>query len=97
MADKPRQGRKSGGKKTKPDVPTPPDDETKGGTEFTRIPEDIARMVKTIAQQRHRGWTTPAEVLNDPECPLKAWLVPIYNRVVADLAKHAARLTAEGQ
>lgn len=57
-----------------------------------RAPNDIAEMIDTIAQHELQGWRTSAAILDDAECPLREWLLPLYHRVLEEKAKRAAEI-----
>lgn len=61
-------------------------------TEVLRAPDDISEMIDTIAQHELNGWKTAAAVLDDPGCPLRDWLIPLYQRVIAEKMKRAAEI-----
>jgi len=61
----------------------------KGKTGFMRAPHDIAEMLDTISQHELNGWKSVAAVLDSDDCPLRDWLLPLYERVVREKAKLA--------
>ncbi len=56
---------------------------------FIRVPEDIAKMMSSIAEHELNGWKTQAAILDDPSCPLREWILPLFDKVVEEKRKQS--------
>lgn len=70
----------------------PPSPDTGAKSDTVRVPSDIKDMLDTIAQHGLNQWNKAAAILNDPRCPLRAWLLPLYHQVIAEKTARAAQI-----
>lgn len=64
-------------------------------TSVTRVPEDIGEMLETIAQHELNGWKTASAIIHADECPLRAWLIPLYEQVIREKQQRAAKIKGQ--
>lgn len=63
------------------------DEKEEKRTRVVRVPDEIGEMLEAIAQHGLNGWKSVPVVLRDPNCPLKDWLLPLYQRVLKEKAE----------
>jgi hypothetical protein len=61
-------------------------------TDTVRAPLEICDMLALIAGQEINGWKSTADILGDPNCTLKDWLMPYYLKAVDKAVKRSEQI-----
>jgi len=61
-------------------------------TGFVRTPADIYQMIRELADHELNGWKSQSDVLDDPSCPLRKWLLERYAEMQLERVARAKAL-----